>query len=94
VKLTQANVTVEPTSQSVVVTGSPGDVQTAIDIISQLENGSGIPMPQQTKLIDVGTVAEAKRLQPLIEQIYRSQVSDNLGGQTAHAKILAVTMST
>jgi hypothetical protein len=46
-------------------------------------------MPQQTKLIDVGTVAEAKRLQPLIEQIYRSQVSDNLGGQTAHAKILA-----
>ena len=24
-----------------------------------------------------------------MEQIYRSQVSDSLGGQTAHAKILA-----
>ena len=83
-----ATVTVEATSQSVVVTGSPGDVQTAVDIISQLENGSMLPMPQQTKFIDVGTLAEAKRILPLIEQIYRSQLNDSLGGQTAHAKIL------
>ncbi len=84
-----ANVTVEPTSQSVVVTGSPGDVQTAIDIITQLETGSSTPTPQQTKFIDVGGSSDAKRLLPLIEQIYRSQVTDSLGGQVAHAKILA-----
>jgi len=84
-----ANVAVEPTSQSVVVTGSPGDVQNAVDIITQLETGSTTPIPQQTKFIDVGSVTEAKRLLPLIEQIYRSQVTDSIGGQTAHAKILA-----
>jgi type II secretory pathway component GspD/PulD (secretin) len=89
VKISTANIAVEPGSQSVVVTGSPGDVQLAMDITTQLENGSSLPMPQQTRLIDVGTVAEAKRLAPLIEQIYRSQVSDTLGGQTAHAKIIA-----
>jgi type II secretion system protein D len=86
-----ANVTVEPNSQSVVVTGSPGDVQTAVDIITQLETGSSTPTPQQTKFIDVGGAADAKRLLPLIEQIYRSQVTDSLGGQVAHAKILADT---
>ena len=89
VTVPSANVTVEPTSQSVVVTGSPGDVQTALDVVSQLENGSGLTMPQQTKLIDVGTVAEAKRLAPIIEQIYRSQFTDTVGGQAAHAKIVA-----
>jgi type II secretion system protein D len=84
-----ANVTVEPTSQSIVVTGSPGDVQTAVDIITQLETGSNPALPQQTRLLDVGTVAEAKRLLPLVEQIYRSQVTDSIGGQVAHAKIIA-----
>ncbi len=84
-----ANVTVEPGSQSVVVTGSPGDVQTAVDIITQLETGSSMPVPQQTRFIDVGTLAEAKRIMPLVEQIYRSQVTDSLGGQVAHAKIIA-----
>ncbi|HTD87054.1 MAG TPA: secretin N-terminal domain-containing protein [Candidatus Binatia bacterium] len=71
------------------MTGSPGDVQTAIDIITQLETGSSTPTPQQTKFIDVGGSADARRLLPLIEQIYRSQVTDSLGGQVAHAKILA-----
>jgi type II secretion system protein D len=84
-----ANVSVEPGSQSVVVTGSPGDVQTAVDIVTQLETGSTLPVAQQTKFIDIGTVAEAKRLLPLIEQIYRSQVPDALNGQVAHAKIIA-----
>jgi type II secretion system protein D len=87
--LPTANVSVEPLSASVVVTGSPGDVQTAVDIITQLETGSTMPVPQQTKFIDVGTVADAKRLSPLVEQIYRSQVTDSIGGQVAHAKIMA-----
>src|SRR5688572_23661085 len=89
VMLPTANVSVEPGSASVVVTGSPGDVQTAVDIVTQLETGSTMPVPQQTKFIEVGTVAEAKRLLPLVEQIYRSQVTDSLSGQVAHAKIIA-----
>jgi type II secretion system protein D len=89
--ISQANVTVEPNSHSVVVTGSPGDIQLAVDIVTQLETGSSTPTPQQTKFIDVGGAADAKRLLPLIEQIYRSQVTDSLGGQVAHAKILADT---
>ena len=36
----RASVSVEAGSQSIVVTGSPGDVQTATDIIAQLETGS------------------------------------------------------
>jgi type II secretion system protein D len=88
-KVPSASVAVEPGSQSIVVTGSPGDVQTATDIISQLETGSTSPRPQQTRFIELGSVAEAKRLVPLVEQIYRSQVADGASGGTAHAKILA-----
>ena len=88
-KVATANVSVEPGSQSIVVTGSPGDVQTAMDIISQLETGSTSPRPQQTRFIDLGSVAEAKRIVPLVEQIYRSEVADGSSGGAAHAKIMA-----
>ncbi len=89
VAITSASVSYEPNSQSVVVSGSPGDLQVATDIIAQLETGSTQPRPFQTKFIDVGGPAEAKRLQPMLEQLYRNEVSDGLGGQGAHAKILA-----
>ena len=89
--LPAATVTVEPNSQSVVVTGSPGDVQTAVDIVTQLETGSTSPRPQQTRFLEVGTMADAKRLVPLVEQIYRSQVTDSLGGEAPYAKIMADT---
>jgi type II secretory pathway component GspD/PulD (secretin) len=88
-KVPTASVAVEPGSQSIVVTGSPGDVQTATDILSQLETGSTSPRPQQTRFLELGSVSEAKRLVPLVEQIYRSQVADGASGGTAHAKILA-----
>ena len=88
-KVPTASVSVEPGSQSIVVTGSPGDVQTAADIISQLETGSTNPRPQQTRFLELGSVAEAKRLVPLVEQIYRSEVADGSAGGTAHAKIMA-----
>ncbi len=84
----RASVSVEAGSQSIVVTGSPGDVQTATDIIAQLETGSTHPQAQETRMLDFASAAEARRLQPLIEQIYRSQVVDGLGGSSAHAKIL------
>ena len=88
-KVPTASVSVEPGSQSIVVTGSPGDVQTATDIISQLETGSTNPKPQQTRFIELGSVAEAKRIVPLVEQIYRSEVADGSAGGAAHAKIMA-----
>lgn len=90
---TTASVSCEPTSQSVIVSGSPGDLQIASDIVTQLETGTTQPTPLQTKFIDVGTTAEAKRLQPVLEQLYRNQVNDGGVGQTAHAKILADTDS-
>ncbi|MCK7528951.1 MAG: hypothetical protein MZV64_71050 [Ignavibacteriales bacterium] len=48
-----------------------GDVQIATDIISQLETGSTMPMQLETKFIDVGSAAEAKRLLPVVEQLYQ-----------------------
>ncbi|MDB6040571.1 MAG: hypothetical protein JWM99_4412, partial [Verrucomicrobiales bacterium] len=84
---TTASVSYDPGSQSVIVSGSPGDLQIANDIVTQLETGSSQPTPMQTRFIDVGSAAEAKRLQPLVEQLYRNQVSDG-SGATAHAKIL------
>lgn len=85
---TTASISFDGSSQSVVVSGSPGDVQIAADIVTQLETGTSQPTPMQTKFIDVGTPAEAKRLQPLVEQLYRNQVSGGAMGIGAHAKIL------
>lgn len=85
---TTASVSYEPNSQSVIVSGSVGDVQIASDIIAQLETGSTQPMQLETKFIDVGSAAEAKRVMPVLEQLYRNQVSD-AGAQVAHAKIMA-----
>ena len=90
---TTASISFDPGSQSVVVSGSPGDLQIATDIISQLETGTTNPTPLATRFFDVGSVAEAKRLQPLVEQLYRNQVSDGSVGAVAHAKILSDTES-
>lgn len=84
---TSASISHDPASQSVVVSGSPGDLQIATDIVNQLETGSSQPTTLQTRFIDVGTAAEARRLQPLVEQLYRNQAGS--GSQVAHAKIMA-----
>ncbi len=84
-----ASISFDASSQSVVVTGGPNDLQVASDIVSQLETGSTHPTPMQTRFIDVGTAAEAKRLSPLVEQLYRNQVADGAVGAVAHAKILS-----
>lgn len=88
--ITTSSVTHDAASQSVVVSGPPGDLQTASEILTQLETGSSQPTQLETKFIDVGSQAEAKRLQPLVEQLYRNQVSGSGAvGAVAHAKILA-----
>jgi type II secretory pathway component GspD/PulD (secretin) len=90
---TTASVTFDPGSQSVVVTGSPGDLQTATDIVAQLETGTTQPTQLQTRFIEVGSPEEARRLQPLVEQLYRNQTADGSATSVAHAKILADTES-
>jgi len=87
---TTASVTFDAASKSVVITGSPGDLQTATEILTQLETGTSQPQPLQTKFIEVGTAADAKRLLPLVEELYRNQMSGagalDIG---AHAKLMS-----
>ena len=87
--VTTASVSYDQGSQSVVVTGSPQDVQIATDIVSQLETGSTQPTPLVTRFIDLGSPEEAKRIQPLLEKLYLNQTADGGTGTLAHAKILA-----
>jgi type II secretory pathway component GspD/PulD (secretin) len=87
--VTSASVSQDAASQSVIVSGSPGDVELANEIMTQLETGSSQPTPMKTRFIEVGTAAEAKRLAPLVEQLYRNQVGSGFGGAVAHAKIMA-----
>ena len=86
---TSASISHDAASQSVVVTGSPGDVQLASDIVSQLESGGAQPTALVTRFIDVGTTDEARRLQPLVEQLYKNQLGDGANGAATRARILA-----
>ena len=86
---TTASVTFDAASKSVVITGSPGDLQTASEILTQLETGTSQPQPLQTRFIEVGTAADAKRLLPLVEELYRNQMSGAGALDTgAHAKLM------
>lgn len=88
---TTASISHDAGSQSVVVSGSPGDLQIAADIVTQLETGTTQPTPLQTRFIDVGSVTEAKRLAPMVEQLYRDQVGSGSASAVAHAKIFPDT---
>jgi type II secretion system protein D len=87
--ISTASITFDSASQSVVVSGSPGDIQIASDIVTQLETGSTQPTPMQTRFIEIGTATETSRLLPLVEQLYRNEVASGSLGAVAHAKILA-----
>ena len=86
---TSASISHDASSQSVVVTGSPGDVQLASDVVSQLDAGGTAVTPLTTRFIDVGTVEEARRLQPLAEQLFHNQIGDAANGAAGRARILA-----
>jgi type II secretory pathway component GspD/PulD (secretin) len=87
---TTASVTFDAASKSVVITGSPGDLQTASEILTQLETGTSQPQPLQTRFIEVGTAADAKRLLPLVEELYRNQMSGaGALDSGAHAKLMS-----
>ncbi|MFZ9854892.1 MAG: secretin N-terminal domain-containing protein [Limisphaerales bacterium] len=91
--VTTASVTFDPGSQSVVVTGTPNDLQTAADIVAQLETGTSQPTQLVTRFIEVGSPEEARRIQPLVEQLYKNQTADGSTSSVAHAKILSDTQT-
>jgi len=85
-----ASVTFDAASKSVVITGSPGDLQTATEILTQLETGTSQPQALQTRFIEVGTAADAKRLLPLVEELYRNQMSGAGSLESGpHAKLMS-----
>lgn len=86
--VSSASITHDPTTQSVVVTGSPGDLQLAMDIVAQLEAGGGTPTPLSTRFLEAGTTEEARRILPLVEQLYRNQTADGATPNTARAHIV------
>ena len=82
-----ASVSYAPGSQSLVVTGSPGELQIATDLLAQLGGASNPATPLVTKFVDVGSPEEAQRLQPLLEKLYLAQSADPAG--TPAARFLA-----
>ncbi|HET6407865.1 MAG TPA: secretin N-terminal domain-containing protein, partial [Chthoniobacteraceae bacterium] len=78
-------------TKTIVLTGSPGDVQHALGIVEQMENiapGSG---PMETVFLEFASAAELTRVQPLIQQLYSNQVADGTPGVAAHAKFVPDT---
>jgi len=76
-------------TKTVVVTGSPGDVQHALGIVDQMENLAPGAGPQETAFIEFPSAAELKRVQPLLQQLYANQITDGAAGVAAHAKFVA-----
>jgi type II secretion system protein D len=76
-------------TKTIVVTGSPGDLEHALGIIDQMENITPGVGPMETAFVDFPSAAELKRVQPLIQQLYANQVADGTPGVTAHAKFIA-----
>jgi len=77
-------------SKTVVISGTLGDLQTATEILTQLETGTSQPQALQTRFIEVGTAADAKRLLPLVEELYRNQMSGaGALDSGAHAKLMS-----
>lgn len=75
-------------TKTIVVTGSPGDVQHALGIVEQMEDISPGAGPQETVFLDFASASELKRVQPLLQQLYSNQVADSARGVTAHAKFV------
>ncbi len=70
----RTKVTVDESTSRIVVTGSPGDVQTAVDITTQMDTLTRPNTPRQTRIIDFDDADELKRIQPLLEKLYAEQI--------------------
>ncbi|HAH98135.1 MAG TPA: hypothetical protein DCO70_02295, partial [Verrucomicrobiales bacterium] len=69
-------ISIDTATRSLIVTGSPGDVQTAEDIISQLEQGLEPIIARQTRIFELLDNEELARITPLVEQLYKEQVNE------------------
>lgn len=81
--------TMDETTKTIVLTGSPGDVQHAIEIINQMDQTTKGEGPQQTAFIDFSSASELRRLQPIVKQLYENQVLDPRTPGAAHAQFVA-----
>ncbi|MDP7050438.1 MAG: secretin N-terminal domain-containing protein, partial [Verrucomicrobiota bacterium] len=80
-------ISVDTSTRSLIVTGSPGDVQTADDIVRQLEQGREPIIARQTRIFEMLDREELGRVTPLVEKLYKEQV-DEAGTGPADAVIL------
>ena len=80
-------ISADTSTRSLIVTGSPGDVQTAEDIVSQLEQGREPIIARQTRIFEMLDREELGRVTPLVEKLYKEQV-DEAGTGPADAIIL------
>lgn len=80
-------------TKTIVITGSPGDVQHALGIVDQMENISPGAGPMQTEFLEFPSASELRRVQPLIQQLYANQVADGTPAGAAHAKFVPDTES-
>ena len=80
-------ISVDISTRSLIVTGSPGDVQTAEDIVRQLEQGREPIIARQTRIFEMLDRDELGRVTPLVERLYKEQVEE-AGTGSADAIIL------
>ena len=80
-------ISVDTSTRSLIVTGSPGDVQTAEDIVRQLEQGREPINARQTSIFEMLDREELGRVTPLVEKLYKEHV-DEAGTGPADAIIL------
>ena len=69
-------ISVDTSTRSLIVTGSPGDVQTAEDIVRQLEQGLEPIIARQTRIFEMLDGEEVDRVTPLVEQLYKEHVNE------------------
>ena len=69
-------ISADTSTRSLIVTGSPGDVQTAEDIVRQLEQGREPIIARQTRIFEMLDREELGRVTPLVERLYKEQVEE------------------
>ena len=82
---------VEGASSSVIVTGGPGDVQTAERLHSQLD--ADLPSPgRETHLVELDDVEDVEHLSTLLQALYREGLRDDTSQGAPDAQFFADTV--
>ena len=86
--ISRVQLTVDPATQAVIVTGSSADLLQAAEIVKQLDSDTGLAADLQTRLIDIGSATEVQRLAPLIQQLYKDLAGPGQSRQASRTKIV------